>query len=426
MKFKKTILKSGLRVITVPMQDNPAVTVLVMVEAGSKYEKKENNGISHFLEHMMFKGTPRRPKAIDISREFDSLGARHNAFTSQEYTGYYAKVDARHLDQALDIVSDMYLNPLFDTGEIEKEKGVIIEEIKMYNDLPQHHVQDVISELMFRGQPAGRSVLGTEENIRSFDRGHFADYMKKHYVAPATTVIVSGSIKEDEVVSKVEKLFKNIPVREKGKKVAVKESQKKPDIAVVHKATDQTHLVIALRTFHVKDPRIPTMKILSAILGKGMSSRLFSKMRNELGICYYINASHSPSTDHGDLSISAGVDNKRVDLAIKHILIELNRMKDELVSDVEMKKAKDYIAGTMMLDLETSDSQAEYVGYQEILKGEIKLPEQAIAEMASITAEQVRELAREIFVDEKLNMAIIGPYEDAKRFVPLLTFKKLP
>lgn len=424
MKFKKTILKNDLRVITVPMQDNPAVTVLVMVEAGSKYEQKENNGISHFLEHMMFKGTPRRPKAIDISREFDSLGSQHNAFTSQEYTGYYAKVDARHLDQALDIVSDMYLNPLFDEGEITKEKGVIIEEIKMYNDLPQHHVEDVLSELMFKDQPAGRSVLGTEENIRKFDRKDFVDYMKKHYVAEATTVVVSGSIKEVDVIAKVEKLFSKIPQKPKGTKVAVKESQKKPEIKIAHKATDQTHLVIALRTFPVKDPRIPIMKILSTVLGKGMSSRLFSKMRNELGICYYISASHSASTDHGDLSVSAGVDNKRVDLAIEHIMIELNRMKNELVSDAEMKKAKDYIAGNMMLNLETSDSQAEFAGYQEILKGEIKLPEEFIAEMNKVTAEQVRELAREILVDEKLNMAIIGPYEDAKRFKPLLTFGK--
>src|ERR1035437_7398670 len=170
MQFKKTILKSGLRVITVPMKDNPAVTVLVMVEAGSKYEQKKQNGISHFLEHMVFKGTPKRPKAIDISRELDSLGAQYNAFTTQEFTGYYAKVAASLLDEALDVVSDMYMNPLFEESEIKKEKGVIIEEIRMYNDLPQRHVHDVLSGLMFGDQPAGWSVLGTEGNIRSFSR----------------------------------------------------------------------------------------------------------------------------------------------------------------------------------------------------------------------------------------------------------------
>ncbi|HEY4503719.1 MAG TPA: pitrilysin family protein [Candidatus Paceibacterota bacterium] len=423
MKFKKTTLRNGLRVITVPMQDNPAVTILVMVSAGSKYETKALNGISHFLEHMVFKGTPKRPKASDISRELDGLGAQYNAFTSQEYTGYYAKVDSRHFDTALDIISDMYQNPLFEEGEIVKEKGVIIEEMKMYKDLPQRHVHDVLAELMFGDQPTGWSIIGTEKNIKSFNRSHFVEYRKKHYVSSATTVIFSGSIREDEVIKKAEKLFSKISKDKKCPKLPVKESQNKPAIKLAHKDTDQTHLVIALRTFPISDKRMSIMRVLSAILGQGMSSRLFSKMRDELGICYYIKTSHNPNTDHGDLTISAGVDNKRVDLGIKHILIELKRMKDELVSPEELKKAKDYISGTTMLELETSDAQAEFVGYQEILKGEIELPENIIKEINKVTAEEVRDLAREIFIDEGLNMAIIGPYKDKKRFRPLLTLK---
>jgi len=423
MKFKKTTLRNGLRVITVPMQDNPAVTILVMVSAGSKYETKALNGISHFLEHMVFKGTPKRPKASDISRELDGLGAQYNAFTSQEYTGYYAKVDSRHFDTALDIISDMYQNPLFEEGEIVKEKGVIIEEMKMYKDLPQRHVHDVLAELMFGDQPTGWSIIGTEKNIKSFNRSHFVEYRKKHYVSSATTVIFSGSIREDEVIKKAEKLFSKISKDKKCPKLPVKESQNKPAIKLAHKDTDQTHLVIALRTFPILDKRMSIMRVLSAILGQGMSSRLFSKMRDELGICYYIKTSHNPNTDHGDLTISAGVDNKRVDLGIKHILIELKRMKDELVSPEELKKAKDYISGTTMLELETSDAQAEFVGYQEILKGEIELPENIIKEINKVTAEEVRDLAREIFIDEGLNMAIIGPYKDKKRFRPLLTLK---
>ncbi len=215
MKFTKHVLANGLRVVTVPMQDNPAVTVLVMVEAGSKYEEKTTNGISHFLEHMVFKGTPKRPKAIDISREFDGLGADSNAFTADEYTGYYAKVDPRHLDTALDIISDMYLNPLFEEAEITKEKGVIIEEIRMYRDRPERQVHEALGALMYGDQPAGWTVIGPEDNIRSFSRETFVAYREKHYVASATVVVVSGAIEEKEVVEKIGKLFSGISVAPK-------------------------------------------------------------------------------------------------------------------------------------------------------------------------------------------------------------------
>ena len=405
------------------MPDNPAVTVLVMVETGSKYEKKETSGLSHFLEHMVFKGTPKRPKAIDISRELDGLGANYNAFTSQEYTGYYAKVDARHLDTALDIISDMYLNPLFPEGEIEKEKGVIIEEIKMYNDLPHNHVHDVLSELMFGDQPAGWSVLGNVENIKSFTRDDFMKYRQEHYVASATTVVISGAIDTDDVVKKVEKIFADIPAETKHEKVPVVESQSKPELKIEFKQTDQTHMVIALRTFSIFDKRLATMKILSAILGGGMSSRLFAKMRDELGICYYINSSHSAYTDHGDLTISAGVDNKRVEEAIREILVELKRMRNELVPADELKKVKDCIAGNMMLGLETSDDRADFIGFQQVIKKKIEQPEEMMEKMNAVTAEDVRNLAQEIFVDEKLNLAIIGPYKDTEMFSKILTLK---
>ena len=199
MKFKKTILKNGLKVITIPMTDNPAVTVLVMVETGSKYETKEINGLSHFLEHMVFKGTKKRPKSIDISKELDALGAQYNAFTSQEYTGYYAKVNPKHLDTALDVVSDIYLNSLLDSSEIEKEKGVIVEEIRMYQDMPQRHIHDLFMNLVYGDQPAGWNIAGSEENVKSFNQNHFIKYRKEHYVADATTVIISGSFNEKTI-----------------------------------------------------------------------------------------------------------------------------------------------------------------------------------------------------------------------------------
>ena len=271
MKFSKTILPNGLRLVLAPMPDNPSVTVLLMVETGSKYESKEQSGLSHFLEHIVFNGTPKRPKAIDISRELDSIGAHYNAFTAQEFTGYYAKAAAGHFDTILDVVSDMYLHPLFDENEIAKEKGVIVEEIRMYQDLPQAHVHDIFMSLLYGDQPAGWNVAGTEANVKSFNREDFISYRSDHYVAGATTVIIGGSFDEKKAAAAVEEAFAGISAGAKGDKTAVDDTQKAPAVKTEFKETDQTHIVIGVRTFPVKDPRIPAMHVLSTILGRGMS-----------------------------------------------------------------------------------------------------------------------------------------------------------
>ena len=422
MKFNKTVLPSGLRVITVPMPDNPAVTLLVMAEVGSKYETKETSGLSHFLEHMLFKGTAKRPKASDISREFDGLGAQSNAFTSHECTGYWAKADAKHLDSILDILSDMYQNPVFNEVEMEKEKGVIIEEIRMYKDLPQARVQDLFMEFMYGDQPVGWNIAGTEKTVRSFSRKQLSDHRAGNYVSGATTVIVGGSFDEKKTIKKIEAAFSALPSTAKQEKPAVLESQSKPAIATLFKETDQTHLVIGVRTFSMLDKRIPALTVLSTVLGKGMSSRLFTKMREELGICYYIRTSPDSFTDHGNLTISAGVDNSRVEEGIKGILGECKRMKDELVSDAELKKAKDYIAGTTMLELETSDARAEFFGFEETLKHKLESPDEIIAKINAVTATDVQKLAREIFVNKGLNMAIVGRFKDSVPFKEYFKF----
>jgi predicted Zn-dependent peptidase len=423
MQFNKKTLENGLRIITVPMVDNPSVTVLVMVEAGSKYEDKETSGLSHFLEHMVFKGTPKRPKAIDISRELDSIGSHYNAFTSQEFTGYYAKADKRHLDTIIDVVSDMYNNPLFDEEEIKKEKGVIVEEIRMYQDLPQQHVQNVFMELLYGDTPAGWNIAGTEANVKSFDREQFIKYRNEHYLASSTIVIVSGSFDEKSTIEKIEKAFANIGTNTKAGKQSVIENQKAPQIRLEFKETDQTHLVIGVRTFPITDVRMPAMLVLSTILGRGMSSRLFAKMRDTLGICYYVRTEHNPFTDHGFLSISAGVDNARVQEAIIGIMEECERLKVELVSLPELQKAKDYIAGTTMLELETSDARAEYCGYQEVMKKVVDLPSDIIERVNKVSSEDVLNLAKEIFVNETLNLALIGRTKDEKELKEHLRFK---
>jgi len=422
MQFNKTTLKNGLRVITIPMTDNPSVTVLVMVAAGSKYETKAENGISHFLEHMVFKGTPRRPKAADISRELDGIGAQHNAFTSQEYTGYYAKVDSRHAHLALDIVADLYNNPLLDSAEMEKEKGVIVEEIRMYEDIPQAKVARLFMELLYGDQPAGWDIAGTESNVRSFNRETIVDYRNAHYVAEATTVVVSGHFDKKKILKDIEKSFAGISSLKKKDKIKVAEKQDGPLIKIGPKETDQTHLILGVRSFPIGSPYRPALSVLSAILGKGMSSRLFDKLRNEMGICYYIDADSDLYTDHGLFAVSAGVDNKRVDEAIKVILSELARMTKEKVSPAELIKVKDFIAGNTLLSLETSDALANYAGGRETLEGKVETPEKSIAKIRAVTTEDVLAVAQKIFVDKNLNLAIVGNYKEEERFKKLLKF----
>lgn len=423
MQFNKTILKNGLTVITVPMKDNPAVTVLVMVSTGSKYENKQTNGLSHFLEHMVFKGTSKRPKSIDISKELESIGAQYNAFTSQEYTGYYAKVNSVHIDTALDVVSDIYLNPILDSNEIEKEKGVIVEEIRMYKDMPHRHVHDLFMSLVYGDQPAGWNIAGTEDNVRKFTREDFVKYRNEHYVAGATTVVISGSFDESDIISKIDKTFSSISTSAKSDKVKVIESQDKPQVSLKFKETDQAHLVLGVRSFGVNNKYEYALGVLEAMLGKGMSSRLFQKLREEMGVGYYVHASNDAHTDHGLFTISAGVDTRRVPEVLKVLLEECKKVIAEPISDSEMKKVKDYICGSFMLGLETSDSRAEYVVINNILEGKIDSPESIINNIQSVTIEEIKEVAKLIFVDEGLNLAIIGPYKDKQVFEALLSFK---
>jgi predicted Zn-dependent peptidase len=420
MNYKKKILKNGLRIMVVPMKNAPSVTVMSLVEAGSNYEDKEINGISHFLEHMFFKGTEKRPKAIDISREFDSLGAESNAFTSQEYTGYWAKAHKKHTDKILDIISDMYLRPTFPAKDLEIEKGVIVEEINMYKDLPQKLVHDVFDELLYGDQPAGRSVAGTEKVVRSFKRDDFLNYRKQHYVSSATTVVVAGDVKEKEVFKKVEKAFTDIATSKKTDKKKTVEKQNKPGIKVQFKETDQTHLKIGFRAFNLYDKKMPILRLLSVVLGHGMSSRLFQKMREELGICYYVRSGIDDYTDHGTLTIVAGVDSNRVEEGIKGILDEMKRIRDEKVSEPELRKAKDFLIGNMYLGLESSDELANFFGFQELFKQKIKTPKEVENEIEKITASDIAKVAKEIITNEKLNMAIVGKYKDGVRFESIL------
>lgn len=423
MNFKKVTLKNGLRIITVPMKDTPTATVLVLVEAGSKYETKDINGLSHFLEHMCFKGTVNRPNASDISRELDSLGAQYNAFTSQEFTGYYAKAQAKKLPQLIDIIGDLYVNPTLDEKESEKEKGVIIEEINMYEDMPNRQVAEIFNNLMYGDQPAGWDVIGTKEIIKRTVREHFVQYRDKHYVAKGTTVVVAGKINEAAVRKQVMKAFEKISTAKKHPKLPVKEKQSEPAMRIKQKVTDQMHLILGVRSYDIFDKRLAALKVLATALGGGMSSRLFHRMRDQMGVCYYVRAGSDELTDHGNFTVSAGVDKNRIVESVSAILEECRKFMTEKLSDAELRKVKDYIIGNMYLGIESSDSVAEFVGMQEILKKEAKKPADLAAKIEKVTAAEVQKIAKDIFQDKNLNLAVIGDVKNEDAIKKVLTFK---
>ena len=419
MKYTKTVLPNGLRIITVPMKDTQTAIAMVLVEAGSHYEDKDINGLSHFLEHMCFKGTTTRTGA-EIQYYLDSIGAESNAFTSFEFTGYYAKAHHKKISNVLDIVSDIYLNSTFPEKGIEPERGVIIEEINMYEDLPQRKVDDIWLKLLFPNQPAGQQIIGPKENIKKFKQEDFANYHKKHYIAPKTVVVVAGNIDKATVIKDIKRLFANISTGKRIRKEETKNNQKKSPVAIHYKKTDQTHLICGFRSFDMYDKRNSALRVAATVLGKGFSSRLFAKMRDELGLCYYTRASIDSLTDHGYFTVSAGVTNARTEEAVKVIIEEFKRLRDEKIPEKELKKAKDFSLGQIALNLESSDEIADFYGFQELLKEEIKNPQEYMNKIKAVTAEDIQKVLKEVIKEDRLNLAIVGPFKDEEKFKKLL------
>ncbi|MBI4991800.1 MAG: insulinase family protein [Candidatus Harrisonbacteria bacterium] len=418
--FKRYILPSGLRVVLVPQHQSLASTVLVLVEAGSKYEKKNINGISHFLEHLCFKGTKKRPTALVINSELESLGAVSNAFTGQEVTGYFAKVASKHLGKVLEIVSDLYLNPVFVPAEIEKEKGVIIEEINMYEDNPMRKVGDLFSELLYGDQPAGWDIAGRKEIIRSLKREEIVRYRSQHYVAKATTVVIAGAFNEKEILGKIKELFKDTPVAKKFSKSKTVDSQKKPTTLVHYKESDQTHIRLGFRAFNMFDKRRYALEVLEDVLGGGMSSRLFQLIRDQMGAAYYVRAGSNLYTDHGFFAIGAGLDNKRASEVIKAVLGELDKIRKVPVGERELRKSKNHIIGQFLMGLETSDELATFYGQQEVFYKKLQTPREAVKKIETVTAKDVLKVAKDIIRKDYLNLAIIGPFRGKKEFEKIL------
>ncbi|MCK9445881.1 insulinase family protein [bacterium] len=420
--YKKTTLKNGLRIITVPQKESRAVTVLVMTGTGSKYEQKKFSGISHFAEHMMFKGTKKRKGPMKVSGVMDEIGGDMNAFTGEEYTGYYAKVDATHFDIAVDWISDIFINSTIPDTEIEKERGVIIEEIKMFDDNPMRNIGDAWRKALYGDQPAGWFIGGIKESVSNIKRGDIINYIHSQYTAKNTVVCVVGNIKEKKAIESVKNCFSKIPTATNIKKVPVIESTE-PNVYILDKKTKQTTMALGVRGYdHLHKDRY-VLDIMATLLGGMMSSRLFDEVREKLGAAYYVGTYNESESDTGSFSTFAGIDSSKLEIVIKTILKEYNKLTKVKVSEKELRKIKDHLRGKIVLGMESLDAQASFYCTQELLKNRILSIEEIIKEIEKVKASDIMRVAKDIFKEEKLNLAIIGPYKGKEEeFKKLLKF----
>lgn len=406
-KYKKIILSNKAPLITVPIKGAQTATALLMFKTGSRYETKHNNGISHFLEHMFFKGTKKRVNTLAIASELDALGCEFNAFTGKEYTGYWVKAAADKVNKALEVLGDMLLNSQFSSQEIEREKGVIIEELNMYEDNPMMHIEDVLETCLFGDTPAGWETIGTKENIKKFKRQDFIDYFNSQYGANSGQLILAGKIKP-ETLKAAKEILSNLENNKWNKQVKSVYQQKSPQVLSIFKNIDQVNLSLAVRTFPLNHFEEFNAKLLAIILGGAMSSRLFINLRERNGLAYYVKTDVEFYSDAGYLTTQAGVPVKQTTKAIKIILNEYKRLKKELVTKEELKKAKDLLRGRLLLQMESSDNLANWYARQAILRPKIITPVDFLSRIDKITPKDLKLTAQKIFVNKNLNLALIG------------------
>jgi len=417
--FERTVLPNGLRVVTAPMPQAKSVACFVMLAAGSRYETRETNGIAHFAEHMFFKGTERRPTARQIAGEIDAIGGEFNAFTGKEYTGYYVKCAAEHRDVALDVLIDMLRHSKFDPEEIEREKGVIVEEMNMYFDTPRDYVDSVYDHLLYGDQPLGWDIIGTKETVRAATRDTFLGYLDRWYRGPRLVAGVAGAIGGD-AVERVETLLGNVPDGQTAEPEPVAYEQSGPRVKVHTKASDQAHLRFGVASYPIDHPDRFALGLLATVLGGGMSSRLFTEVRERRGLAYYVYGYNQGYTDTGTLFAQAGVDIDRIDDAIRTIAEEFAKIAAEPVASDELEKARNYAKGRFVLSLEDPKGTILFGLRGEVLEGRLREPDEVLAGYDAVTAEDVQRVAQDLIRSDQLNLALIGPFEDPARFERLL------
>lgn len=421
MEFFLSKLLNGATFLKSPVTSTQSTTVLVMFPVGSRYETPELNGVSHFIEHMMFKGTEKRPSTQILSRELDALGAEYNAYTSKDYTGYYIHLDAKYIDTALDIVSDMLWNSLFDAQELEREKGVIAEELHMYEDNPLMHIGEMLEEKVFSGSPLGWKIGGTDKIISAFKRNHLVGFRDRFYTPDKMCVVVSGNIPAD-IDEKVEQFF-GFAKRDSNDNVSFIPhvySEQSNKTLLKWKETEQAVTAIGFPAFSYTDKRLQSLNVLNIILGGTMSSRLFIEVRERRGLAYMVHSDVSPYHETGMFSIQMGLLPTRVEEALKTVREEINKIITSGVTDIELAQAKTHIRGRMTLALENSSAVAEWFGKQYVLKQEADTPEERLAKIEAVTKEDVLDVAKDVFVNDSMRLAVIGPFKNAEIFENLL------
>lgn len=411
---------NGLTLITIPMPHLESVTTLVSVGGGSRYEDKKINGISHFLEHMFFKGSRKYPTAEIISTLVDGIGAVNNAATSKEYTFYWIKSSSRHLNTAMDILSSQLKESLMAEEEVEREKGVIVEELRMYRDNPGRYVWDLYERLQFGNQPLGWDIGGEEKTVNSLKRQDFVNYMDSLYSPKNMALVLAGNLPKD-INQQAESYFGDLPKRSKREFAPYKKvKQTGPKVDLYYKKTDQTNLILGVESFDRDDPRKYATKVLATILGEGMSSRLFIQVRERRGLAYHVNASFEPYMDSGAFAVFAGLKLEKTMEGLEVIKSELGRIASADVTEDELSKAKEMFRGRLAIRGESTNFLAEYFGTNFVLDREIETFDHLQKKVESVSVKDVREVASELFKAEKYNLQVIGPFKDKKPFEGIL------
>jgi predicted Zn-dependent peptidase len=416
--YERHTLDNGLRILTANMPEAQSVTCMVMLAAGSRYETPETNGIAHFSEHMFFKGTERRPSAREIAAEIDAIGGEFNAFTGKEYTAYYVKCAAEHRNIALDVLVDMLRYSRFDAAEIEREKGVIVEEMNMYFDTPRDYIGGVYEELLYGDQPLGWDIIGRKETVRSATRETFTSYLDRWY-HPSRMVLGVGGRVGDDVVERAQELLGDLAAMETGEPEPAR-PYRNGRVKVFTKQSDQAHIILGVPSYPLEHPDRYPLQILSTVLGGGMSSRLFTEVRERRGLAYYVFGINHSYTDAGSLYAQAGVDIKRIDEAVTTVALELHKIAAEAVPSDELEKARNFAKGRFVLQLESPQGLIMFGLRREVLESAAPDVEEVLAGLSAVRAEDVQRVARDLVADEKLRLALIGPFDDEERFEALL------
>jgi predicted Zn-dependent peptidase len=418
--FERETLPSGLRLLTAPMPTSQSVACFLMLAAGSRYETPETNGIAHFAEHMFFKGTERRPTARDIGSEIDGIGGEFNAFTGKEYTGYYVRCAAEHRRLALDVLVDMLRHSKFEPEEIEREKGVIVEEMNMYFDTPRDYIGGVYDSLLYGDQPLGWDIIGRKETVRAANRDTFTDYIDEWY-KPERMVVGFGGRIDGDVRADVLDLLGDLEPASTGTPAPVEVLANGNARVKLHtKESDQAHLTLGVPSYPLVHPDRYPLQVLATVLGTGMSSRLFTEVRERRGLAYYVFAANHSYTDAGSLYSQAGVDINRIDEAVSTIVGELKRIADEAVPSDELEKAKNVAKGRFVLQLESPHALIMFGLRREVLEGAATEPEEVLSGIEAVTEGDVQRVAQDVIGSHGLNLALIGPFDDAERFEKLL------